>query len=225
MYIMSTSALKTRVGIALASFALFGAALVSTSAQAVELFGGLGTTGLEIGLGSRIGPNTGLRMDAEFLDYSRSFDRNGASYDTKLKFSTLGVYGDYFLGSSFRFTAGALIGQRKASGNGVATNGTITINGTTYPAAGESVAAEARFPSFAPYLGIGFGHAQVSKGLSFYFDAGVAIGKADAKITASPGLVAAAGQSNIDAEQRNLQDSVDALKFFPTVKFGLGYNF
>ena len=132
---------------------------------------------------------------------------------------------DYFLGSSFRFTAGALIGQRKASGNGVATNGTITINGTTYPAAGESVAAEARFPSFAPYLGIGFGHAQVSKGLSFYFDAGVAIGKADAKITASPGLVAAAGQSNIDAEQRNLQDSVDALKFFPTVKFGLGYNF
>lgn len=225
MYIMSTSALKTRVGIALASFALFGAALVSTSVQAVELFGGLGTTGLEIGLGSRIGPNTGLRMDAEFLDYSRSFDRNGASYDTKLKFSTLGVYGDYFLGSSFRFTAGALIGQRKASGNGVATNGTITINGTTYPAAGESVAAEARFPSFAPYLGIGFGHAQVSKGLSFYFDAGVAIGKADAKITASPGLVAAAGQPNIDAEQRNLQDSVDALKFFPTVKFGLGYNF
>ncbi|MBL0093530.1 MAG: hypothetical protein IPP50_15065 [Piscinibacter sp.] len=79
------------------------------------------------------------------------------------KFSTLGVYGDYFLGSSFRFTAGALIGQRKASGNGVATNGTITINGTTYPAAGESVDAEARFWSFAPYLGIGFGHAQVSK--------------------------------------------------------------
>ena len=95
----------------------------------------------------------------------------------------------------------------------------------TYPAAGESVEAEAKFPSFAPYLGIGFGHAQSSKGISFYFDAGVAIGKADAKITPSAGLLAAAGQSNIDAEQRNLQESVDKLKFFPTVKFGLGYSF
>lgn len=214
-----------KTAMVLATFALFSATLVSTPVQAVELFGGVGTTGLEIGLGSRIGSNSGLRMDAEFLDYSRSFDRNGASYDTKLKFSSLGVYGDYFLGDSFRLTAGALIGQRKASGNGVATNGTITINGTSYPAAGESVDAQAQFPSFAPYLGIGFGHAQSSKGLSFYFDAGVAIGKADAKITASPGLVAAAGQSNIDAEQRNLQESVDKLKFFPAVKFGVGYNF
>lgn len=217
--------LRVNPSAALGLVALFSATLVGTPAQAVELFGGVGTTGLEIGLGSRISSNTGLRVDAEFLDYSRSFERNGASYDTKLKFSSLGVYGDYFLGDSFRLTAGALIGQRKASGNGVATNGTITINGTSYPAAGESVDAEARFPSFAPYLGIGFGHAQTSKGLSFYFDAGVAIGKADAKITASPGLVSAAGQSNIDAEQRNLQESVDKLKFFPAVKFGVGYHF
>lgn len=225
MYIMLTSKWRARISIALASLTLLGTSLLNTSAQAVELFSGVGTTGFEIGLGNRIGSNTGLRMDAEFLDYGRSFDRNGASYDTKLKFSSLGVYGDYFLGDSFRLTAGALIGQRKASGNGVATNGTITINGTAYPAAGESVDAEARFPSFAPYLGIGFGHAQSSKGLNFYFDAGVAIGKADAKITASPGLLAAAGQSNIDAEQRNLQESVDKLKFFPAVKFGLGYTF
>jgi hypothetical protein len=202
-----------------------GAILCAAPATAVELFGGIGTSGFEIGLGSRLGSNTGVRMDAEFLDYGRTFDRNGATYDTKLKFSALGVYGDYFLGNSFRLTAGALLGQRKATGSGVATNGTITINGVSYPAAGESVAAEAKFPSFAPYLGIGFGHAQSSKGVSFYFDAGVAIGKADAKITPSAGLLAAAGQSNIDAEQRNLQESVDKLKFFPTVKFGLGYKF
>ena len=225
MYIMLTDWWTRRSVFALASFCLFGATVYSPAAQGLELFGGVGTTGVEIGLGSRLSPSTGMRMDAEFLDYSRSFDRNGASYDTKLKFSSLGVYGDYFLGDSFRLTAGALIGQRKASGNGVATNGTITINGTTYPAAGESVDAQARFPLFAPYLGIGFGHAQISKGLSFYLDAGVAIGKADAKITASPGLVAAAGQPNIDAEQRNLQESVDNLKFFPAVKFGIGYNF
>lgn len=224
MYIMSTTAAASRKTSARVLL-VAGAGLCATPATAVELFGGIGTTGFEIGLGSRLGSNTGLRMDAEFLDYRRTFDRNGATYDTKLKFSALGVYGDYFLGDSFRLTAGALLGQRKATGSGVATNGTITINGVSYPAAGESVAAEAKFPSFAPYLGIGFGHAQSSKGVSFYFDAGVAIGKANAKITPSAGLLAAAGQSNIDAEQRNLQESVDKLKFFPTVKFGLGYRF
>lgn len=224
MYIMSTKVGAYRKVVARA-LVLAATAVCATPATAVELFGGIGTTGFEIGLGSRLGSNTGLRMDAEFLDYGRTFDRNGATYDTKLKFSALGVYGDYFLGNSFRLTAGALLGQRKATGSGVATNGTITINGVSYPAAGESVAAEAKFPSFAPYLGIGFGHAQSSKGVSFYFDAGVAIGKADAKITPSAGLLAAAGQSNIDAEQRNLQESVDKLKFFPNVKFGLGYTF
>lgn len=224
MYIMSTTAAASSKTVARVLL-VAGAILCAAPATAVELFGGIGTSGFEIGLGSRLGSSTGVRMDAEFLDYGRTFDRNGATYDTKLKFSALGVYGDYFLGNSFRLTAGALLGQRKATGSGVATNGTITINGVSYPAAGESVAAEAKFPSFAPYVGIGFGHAQSSKGISFYFDAGVAIGKADAKITPSAGLLAAAGQSNIDAEQRNLQESVDKLKFFPAVKFGLGYTF
>ncbi|WP_341891143.1 hypothetical protein [Variovorax sp. YR752] len=200
-------------------------ALAPRPADAVELFGGIGTTGLEIGVGERVGPNTGLRLSGEFLDLSRDFERNGASYDTKLKFSTLAVYGDYFLGDRFRLTAGAQFGTRKASGNAVASNGTITINGVTYPAAGESVDAEAKFPSTTPYLGIGWGHAQTGQGLSFYVDAGVLVGKADAKITPSAGLLAAAGQANIDAEQRNLQESVDKLKLFPAVKFGIGYKF
>ena len=207
--------------------AIFAAAtvLVNAPAAAAEFFGGIGTTGFEVGLATKLDGNKGLRVDAEFLDFGRTFENNGATYDTKLKFSSLGVYGDYFLGDAFRLTAGAVLGQRKASGNGVATNGTITINGVTYPAAGESVAAEAKFPSFSPYLGIGFGHAQSSKGLNFYFDAGVAFGKAEAKITPSAGLLAAAGQTNIDAEERNLQDSVNKLKLFPAVKFGLGYSY
>ena len=118
MYIMLTNWWTRRSAFALASFCLFGATVYSPAAQGLELFGGVGTTGVEIGLGSRLSPSTGMRMDAEFLDYSRSFDRNGASYDTKLKC-----------------------------------------------------------------------------------------------------------QPNIDAEQRNLQESVDKLKFFPAVKFGIGYNF
>lgn len=214
-----------------ARWAMIGALLVggvlfcAAPARALEVFAGLGTTGLEVGVAERIGGAAGMRMSAEFLDLGRDFERNGATYDTRLKFRSLGVYGDYFLPGGFRLTAGALLGSRKAAGDAVATNGTITINGTSYPAAGESVAAEAKFPSAAPHLGVGWGHHQPAKGMNFYLDLGVVIGKADAKITPSAGILAAAGSDNIAAEQANLQESVDKLKAYPVLKLGFGYKF
>lgn len=184
------------------------------------------TTGVEIGVAERVGGAAGLRMSAEFLKVGRNFESDGATYDTKLKFSSLGLYGDYFItGGGFRLSAGAVIGTRKATGNAVATNGTLSINGSSYPAAGESVGAEAKFPSAAPYIGIGYGHHQPSKGSGFYLDLGVVIGKANTTISPSAGIVAAAGQANVDAEQRKLQDSVDKLKAYPVLKFGFSFAF
>lgn len=201
-------------------------ALLPALARATEVFGGLGTTGVEVGIAERVGGSAGLRMSGEFLKVGRNFESDGATYDTKLKFSNLGLYGDYFIaGGGFRLSAGAVIGTRRASGNAVATNGTLSINGSTYPAAGESVGAEAKFPSAAPYIGIGYGHHQPSKGSGFYIDLGVVIGKADAKLSPSAGLAAAAGQANIDAEQRKLQDSVNKLKAYPVLKFGFSFAF
>lgn len=199
--------------------------LFAPSAHALEAFAGLGTTGLEVGVAERVGGATGLRMSAEFLDLSRDFERNGASYDTRLKFSSLGLYADYFLAGGFRLSAGAVLGTRKVSGNAVATNGTVTINGTTYPAAGESVFAQAKFPAAAPYLGIGWGHHQPSPGMNFYMDLGVVIGRADANLTPSAGILAAAGPANVAAEQANLQESVNKLKLYPALKLGFGYRF
>lgn len=204
---------------------LLAAALSTHPARAAEGFAGIGTTGFEFGVAERMGGAVGLRASAEFLSIGRDFERNGATYDTRLKFSSLGVYGDYFLGGGFRLTGGALIGTRKATGNAVASNGTITINGTSYPAAGESVDAEVKFPSASPYLGVGYGHHQSGKGLSFYVDLGAAWGKPDARLTPSAGILAAAGQANIDAEQANLQESADKFKVYPVLKFGVGYSF
>lgn len=211
--------------VALSVLIAAGALFCASKSQAAELFAGLGTTGLEVGVAERVGGSVGLRASAEFLDLARDFERSGATYDTRLKFTSLGLYGDFFVAGGVRVTAGALVGTRKATGNAVATNGTITINGTTYPAAGESVGARAKFPSFAPYLGVGYGHHQPSKGLNFYVDLGVAIGKADATLQPSAGLAAAAGPANIAAEQANLQQSVDKLKFYPALKLGFGYSF
>ncbi len=227
MYIMLTIVRRLRRALVAAStLLLVSGALLPASARATELFGGLGTTGVELGVAERVGGAAGLRMSAEFLKVGRNFESDGATYDTKLKFSSLGLYGDYFItGGGFRLSAGAVIGTRKATGNAVATNGTLSINGSSYPAAGESVGAEAKFPSAAPYIGIGYGHHQPSKGSGFYLDLGFVIGKAKTTLSPSAGIVAAAGQANVDAEQRKLQDSVDKLKAYPVLKFGFSFAF
>jgi hypothetical protein len=199
--------------------------LSARAAESGEVFAGFGSTGLELGYARKVGADFGLRADAQFLSLGRTLEKDGATYDAKLKFSTLGLYGDYFLGSVFRLTGGALLGTRKVNGTGVATSGTITINGTTYPAAGESIGLDAEFPSVAPYLGLGLGHGQSSAGFGGYFDAGVAFGRAKARLTPSAGLLAAAGQANVDAEQAKVQDNLDKLRAYPVIKIGVTYNF
>lgn len=200
-------------------------ALACQAGESGEVFVGAGTTGLEVGYAYKLSGALGVRADAQFLSLGRDLEKDGATYDAKLKFSTLGVYADYFLGSAFRLTGGVLLGTRKVSGTGVATSGTITINGTTYPAAGESIGLDAKFPGASPYLGLGFGHGQASEGVGMYFDAGVALGKAKAKLTPSAGLLTAAGQANIDAEQAKVQDNLDKLRAYPVIKLGVSYNF
>jgi hypothetical protein len=210
---------------AFAALAAF-TAIVSTPAAAGEVFAGVGTTGAEFGYAAKLAPNGGLRVDAEFLSLTRKFEDNGATYDTKLKFTNLGLYGDLFLTDNFRFSGGAAIGSRKVSGTGVSSGGTITINGQSYVVSGgDSIVVDAKFPSVSPYLGLGYGHGQASGGLGFYFDAGAVFGKPKVKLTPSASLAQKVAQSDVDAEQAKLQDKMNKLRAYPVIKLGLSYGF
>ena len=202
------------------------ALLWAGGAMAGEAFVGFGTTGFEVGFAQKLSDQSGIRVDAEFLSYKRNFSTSDVDYDTKLKFGNAGVFYDHFLSDSFHLSLGALIGTRKLQGTGKASGGTITINGVAYPAAGESLTLDARFPTVSPYLGLGWGHNLTSANRSgFYFDLGAAVGRPKVTLTATPGLVAAAGQSNIDAEQRSAQDKADKLRVYPVLKVAFGMSF
>jgi hypothetical protein len=201
-------------------------ALASMPAAAGEVFAGLGTTGVEVGYAANLAPGAGLHVDAEFLSLKRKFDDNGATYDTKLKFTVLGLYGDLFLTDNFRFTGGLVVGDRKVTGTGVSQGGSITINGTSYNVApGETIAVDAKFPTVSPYLGLGYGHGQASEGLGFYFDAGAVFGRPKLKLTPSAGVLAVTTQDQVDAEQARLQEKMNKLRAYPAIKLGLTFGF
>ncbi len=208
---------KLIVAVGLSAFAM--------AAMAGEGYLGIGTTGYGVGFAYKLSDNAGLRAEYNGLDYSHQVNSNGATYDAKIKMSNLGAYYDYFISGGFRATAGLVAGDNKFTGSANASSGTYTINGTAYSAAGESLTFQAKMPDVMPYFGIGYGHDQVKPGLGFYADAGFMYGKPKAELSASAGLTAAAGQSNIDAEKQKLQDQLNKYSLFPVVKVGLSYAF
>lgn len=208
------------------ALAVSGALFTATSAQAShEVYLGVGTTGLTGGYAHSLGERSGVRVEANYLNYSRDFSTSDADYAGKLKFADVGAYYDVFFAGPFRASAGLMIGTHKLEAEGRAHNGTVTINGQRYDASGEWVRAKAKYATVRPYLGLGWGHRPERDGLGFFGDLGVAYGSPSVSFGTSPNLQAAAGQANIDAERRNVQDKADKLRFFPVIRVGLDYAF
>ena len=112
---------------------LFLVVLSALPAAAAELYGGIGTTGLEVGLAQPISNDCSARLDVNWLRVTRHFNTSDIDYDARYKASNLGVYVDGFVAGGLRVTGGALVGPRRMHGVARSTGGTITLNGVTYP--------------------------------------------------------------------------------------------
>ena len=207
---------------------LFAAlALVAGTAQAGELYTKLGVPGVMLGYSQPFGPLFGLRAD--YGTVGERTDRrteNGISYDTKLKLNSAAVLADWFpFAGSFRLTGGITSNQYKldllASGAG----GSLSIGNTTYATtANDKFNVQVKFPSSAPYLGLGWGHGE-GNGLRFSVDLGARIGKATVSYALSGPLANQVSQADIDAELADLRDGVGKVRAIPQISFGLGYSF
>lgn len=207
---------------------LFAAlALVAGTAQAGELYTKLGVPGVMLGYSQPFGPLFGLRAD--YGTVGERTDRrteNGISYDTKLKLNSAAVLADWFpFAGSFRLTGGITSNQYKldllASGAG----GSLSIGNTTYATtANDKFNVQVKFPSSAPYVGLGWGHGE-GNGLRFSVDLGARIGKATVSYALSGPLAGQVSQADIDAELADLRDGVGKVRVIPQISFGLGYSF
>lgn len=190
----------------------------------------VGTGGAGAGLGFQPFKNTVLR--AELSRYTNSFtkDESDISYQGDLKLSTSALYLDYHVFSgAFRLTAGVDFGGMKAELNAKpSAGGTYTVNGNTYIAgAGDRIDASIKYPSAMPYLGLGWGLGDFShSGFRFGLDLGANIGKPTAQVTASGAMTSDPQfNSDLNEENRKLNDDVSKVKVYPVLKFALGYAF
>ncbi len=200
--------------------------LAFVEASASELYAGIGTSGLELGAGARIGESFAARLDLNVLTVRRNVSTSDVEYDAKMKFFNAGAYLDWFVAGGFRLTGGTIIGDRKVHGTARSSGNTITLNGVVYPvAAGDGLDFDAKFPTVTPYLGVGFGHHRVDAGLHFYADAGVAYGRPKVTLTPTASLAAKLNPGDLASEQVLAQDQANSLRAYPVLKLGAAYAF
>ena len=178
----------------------------------------LSTNGLGIGYAASVAPNWAVRGQYNTLPKQKfSGDVGdfgaGSSLTVEVDWNSAQIVGDWYpLGDGFRVTGGAVFNNNKITVNGTGTVGTT---------AGATVNAEVKMSDgLTPYLGIGYGtKPKMDKGLGFNMDLGIMFQNPKAKLTSN------AATAETAAEERQMQDAVDKLKYFPVLSFGISYSF
>jgi len=189
-----------------------------------------GTTGLGLGVAKEM--KNGLILRAELTDMLKSIQtsQDGIDYKGKIELASAALYADWHpFDSVFHISTGLNIKPTNVSLAATTSNGIITLNGQAYPLSGsQGLNANISFPTFMPYLGLGWGfeHVATYTGFSFNTDLGFDFGKMNANLSPTPGLTSLPGfNDNLNAQSQKLNASVSGIRFFPVVKFQLGYAY
>ncbi len=191
-----------------------------------------GTLGGGVELSYALSQRAAVRLNADAYNFTQSSTHDNIDYDMKLKLQTVSLLGDWFpFANNFRVSAGAVLNENKFTLKGQPTGGFYTINGTQYNTAQVgSLDASVDFNKAVPYFGIGYGR-PINGGLSLIFDLGVMFqGSPKSKIDLTCGPLAtpaecAQAQSDAQAEQSKLNESLHSFKYYPVISLGLAYTF
>ncbi len=199
---------------------------------AIALGPTIGTTGVGFQAAVPLVPGR-LNLNSGFSTFGLAHDvaADGTTFHGKLRLEDVPIFLSlYPFASSFHIDGGIYINENRISASAVApANTSFTINGQHYGAADVgSLYGRTRFNPVAPYLGVGFGNPFRGGPLTFTFNAGVMFeGSPNIHLAPSnPAIYQVPGAaSDIQAEQRSLNQKASFVRFFPVVNFGVVYRF
>lgn len=198
--------------------ALVAALAAAGSAHAAGVGVRVGTLGYGGDVGWGLAPTLNARLGYSAYSHTTTESTSNVHYDGKLKLSNAPLLVDFSPIGAFHLTAGIIGNQNK-----------IDVTGTPNSGGG-SISGKLKLGNTAaPYLGIGWGNV-AGAGVNFYADLGVMyMGSPKASLSAnctSPGSAqCTALQSQVEAEQRALEDKVKKYKYYPVLNIGLTIGF
>jgi len=221
-----------RARLALAGLSALAALGAAPAAHALELNGEIyvnaGLPGIGLGYARPIDSRFSLRGDFMALGSGdRTTTESGITYQSRHKLQRMTLFGDWFpFENSFRLTGGLSSTHYKMTLDASGAGGSLTIGDRTYTTtAADGLEVQIKFPTIAPYVGIGWGH-QLNTGWRVSADLGALIGRA--KVTATPrGALASEAdlQANLDKELSELRGTVGKFRAIPQITVSVGYSF
>ncbi|MBL7188673.1 MAG: hypothetical protein ISS70_20300 [Phycisphaerae bacterium] len=197
----------------------------------LAISGKTGTLGMGGELTTGIAPNVNARVGINTMDLDFEGDIDDIEFDIGADFSSFSALVDYYV----------FDGSFRVSGGIVSMNHELALKATG--AAGEredigdgnydwetdigTLSGSVEIDDVAPYVGIGWGNTLGrNKRWGFYTDLGIAFaGSPDAKLSATgagatPGLA-----EDLAKEEDEIQDELDAFRFYPVLSMGLFFRF
>jgi hypothetical protein len=198
----------------------------------VALTGKVGTLGVGGELNVAFSDYAGARIGYNAFKYTRNTTVSSVNYDVDAQLRTVSILGDWYpFAGSFRASAGLMYNDNQGTYVGVPTGGTFTINGNPYNATDvTSVKGTMSFGNVSPYLGIGWGNPVAKdKGWGMTTDIGVLFqGSPQTTLVATCSPTALPGacptQSDVDAQNAQMQNDLKNFKYWPVVSIGISYQ-
>jgi hypothetical protein len=206
---------------------------VDREASRISVVAEAGTAGIGPSVIFTANPNLTFTVGYTWLDTDYDVESDDNNYDGKLKLSNFKALANWHpWGGTFHVSGGLFATDNKVDVTLRPKNGTTyEINGRTYTSSQvSSISGSAEFEDdIAPYIGVGWAKSPASSpGFAFYATLGVFFaGDATARLDAQGTNVLnnAQLQSDIRAEEREINDDLDDLGLYPVAQLGVQYRF
>ena len=201
-----------------------------SNAEGIAVGAKVGLLGFGIDVTKSFTPMINGRVVFNKFYFDASGTESDIDYDADLNMQSAGVMVDWHpFSGGFRTSIGVLLNNNELDMTAKSAV-SYDIAGTTYtPAEIGTFGGIVDFDKMAPYAGIGWGNA-VEKGqhLTFSFDVGVLMqGSPNVEFTASGGTLSSDPTllANLEAEEDELESSLDDFDVYPVISLGLAFQF
>lgn len=187
------------------------------------LGGKASTLGLGVEAGAKIASQWAVRLNGNFLNLNEDFETDNVLYKGDVDLRSLGAIADWYPHETgFHVSGGIFYNGNQAAVRGTALRD-VRFGGTSYtPDQLGELRAEAEANAIAPYVGIGYQY-HVTPAFSVGAELGALYtGQYEATLSATSPAVA---QADLREEQRQLDDEVGSMRFWPVLGVRAGYHF
>lgn len=193
----------------------------------------LGIHGGTLGAGAEttvhLTPWLNFRVTGTYLSFTYKTTVDKIDYDYDLEALSARLMLDLYPArlKNFRFSIGLVVKDMDIDVSG-APNRNVMIGDRVYtPEEVGSLGGRASYDTFAPYLGIGFGNSVKPDALlTFSLDIGVMLHDYSFRLSSrGDGAGRDSFARDLESHQSDVEETLDWLKIYPVISFGLAYHF